>query len=121
MTAWGGEARFWLVYAMVILLSVFATGGHDGPLCLPPVYRGNALEVLLDAAVSDNAWISENRNARISQYTSFYDLGAGGPDRGHAIGVRFSFTAPFYLGALLMALVIGLYVSDEDPAASSLK
>lgn len=106
-----------LVYAMVILLSVFAATRNPVMTVLSACLlfiAGNALEVLLDAAVSDNAWISENRNARISQYTSFYDLGAAvGPIVGYAIGVRFSFTAPFYLGALLMALVIGLYVSER--------
>ena len=78
---------------------------------------GNALEVLLDAAIGDAAGTETNRNARISQYTSFYDLGAAtAPMVGYAIGVRFGFIVPFYLGALLMALVIALYIAERAAA-----
>lgn len=105
-----------LVLAMIVLLLIFAA--IRDPLLTVLIacllcFAGNALEVLLDAAVGDAAWTAENRNARISQYTSFYDLGAAtGPIVGYALGVRFSFTTPFYLGALLMLAVIALHFAE---------
>jgi len=109
-----------LVSAMTALLIAFAATKNPVitviSACLLFV-AGNALEVLLDAAIGDAAGTETNRNARISQYTSFYDLGAAtAPMVGYAIGVRFGFIVPFYLGALLMALVIALYIAERAAA-----
>lgn len=112
-----------LAHTMVLLLLAFALTRSPVMTIVTACFlffAGNALEVLLDAAISDTAWSAKNRNTRISRYTSFYDLGAAtGPIVGYAIGVRLSFTAPFYLGAFLMALVIAAYFAEAAAHRSS--
>lgn len=105
-----------LVHAMALLILAFATIQNPVitiALAFLLFFSGNAMEVILDAAIGDTAWSAADRNKRISQYTSFYDLGAAtGPIVAYAIGGRLSFATTLYLGALLMVAVIGIYFMD---------
>ena len=83
MGSGGGVHSAWLVLAMIVLLFIFAA--IRDPLLTVLIacllcFAGNALEVLLDAAVGDAAWTAENRNA-VSANTPHSTIQAPPPAR----------------------------------------